>query len=86
MNAPTNTREGDYMPTWSLNFNEIRQNAWRFKGDKGDFTRSQESFISDSYISSVLGVFIRWGEWNEGMFGVVHVEESLEESLDKFWR
>jgi hypothetical protein len=31
----------------SLNFNEIRQNAWRFKGDKGDFTQLQESCVSD---------------------------------------
>jgi hypothetical protein len=28
-------------------------------------------------------VFIRWGEWDEGAFGVVLVEEELEESLDK---
>jgi len=36
------------MQTWSLNFNAIRQNARRFKGDKGDFTYLQENFISDS--------------------------------------
>jgi hypothetical protein len=39
-----------------------------------------------AYISSVPDVFIRWGEWDEGAFGVVHVEDELEESLDRFWR
>ena len=28
------------------------------------------------------GEFIRWGEWDEDAFGVVHVEEELEESID----
>ena len=60
MNPPMNTQEGDLMPTWSLNINEIHQNAWRSKGDKGKFTWLQESFIREGYISSVLGVFIKW--------------------------
>lgn len=60
MNAPMNMQEGDLMPTWSLNINEIHQNARRSKGDKGKFTRLPESFIHDGYISSVLGVFIKW--------------------------
>ena len=29
---------------------------------------------------------MRWGEWDEDTFGVVHVEDELEESLNKFWR
>jgi hypothetical protein len=36
------------------------------------------------YISSVLDVFVRWGERHEGTFGVVHVEDELEESFDRF--
>lgn len=60
MNPLMNTQEGDLMPTWSLNINEIHQNAQRSKGDKGKFTWLQESFICDGYISSVLGIFIKW--------------------------
>jgi len=45
MNAPTNTREGNFIPN---SVAKIRQNARRFKGDEGDFTQLQESFIRNS--------------------------------------
>jgi hypothetical protein len=64
-----------------------------FKGDK-DFTRLQESFVSDgvhlkctsaAHVVDKEDVFIRWGEWDEGAFGIIHIEDDeLEESLNRF--
>ena len=77
---------------WSLNLNEIRQDPQRVKGGRGDFTQFQKGFISDGVHLQSTGathvvdedVVIRWEGRDKGAFGVVHVRDELEESLDKF--
>jgi hypothetical protein len=75
---------------WSLNFNEIRQDPWRVKGGRGDFTQLQKDFIIDDVhfqctgATHVVDEKDGWGERNKGAFGVIHVEDELEASLDKF--
>ena len=80
---------------WSLNLNEIRQDPQRVEGDRGDFSQLQKGFISDGVHFQSTGatrvvdkedVVIRWGKRAKGGFRVVHVEDELEESLDKFGR
>jgi hypothetical protein len=65
----------------------------RGMGDGGTLlTQLQESFVSDgvhlqctsaAHVVDKEDVIIRWGEWDKGAFRVVHVEDELEESLDK---
>jgi hypothetical protein len=53
----------------------------------------QEGFISDGVhlnctsatrVADKEDIIIRWREWDKGAFRVVHVEDELKESLDKF--
>jgi hypothetical protein len=71
---------------WLLNFNEIHQNAQRFKRGKGDFTQLQEGFISDGvHFQCTSATHIIDKEWHNHPLGRMgQRSDELEEPLNNF--
>jgi len=40
--------------------------------------------IMRGFVVGKEDIIIRWREWDQGAFRVVHVEDELEDELDKF--
>ena len=87
MNAPTNMRDRDFIPTWSLNFTKLVRTQRNFMEKGETFLRCNMSdgvhlqCTSTTHVVDKEDIIIRWGEWDKGAFRAIHVESDPEEPL-----